>query len=71
MVVGFDHKLKGLEVGQMVQVSQVSTLKSAFIARSTVASQISMILTGTVFLAVMAQISFPIPGSPVPFTETD
>ena len=68
MVVGFDHKLKGLEVGQMVQVSQVSTLKSAFIARSTVASQISMILTGTVFLAVMAQISFPIPGSPVPFT---
>jgi biotin transport system substrate-specific component len=68
VVVGFDHKLKGLEVGQMVQVSQVSTLKSAFIARSTVASQISMILTGTVFLAVMAQISFPIPGSPVPFT---
>ena len=68
MVVGFDHKLKGLEVGQMVQVSQVSTLKSVFITRSTVASQISMILTGTVFLAVMAQISFPIPGSPVPFT---
>ncbi len=68
MVVGSDHKLKGIEVGQMVQVSQVSTLKSAFITRSTVASQISMILTGTVFLAVMAQISFPIPGSPVPFT---
>ena len=52
----------------MVQVSQVSTLKSVFITRSTVASQISMILTGTIFLAVMAQISFPIPGSPVPFT---
>ena len=68
MVVGSDHKLKGVEVGQMVQVSQVSTLKSAFITRSTVASQISLILTGTVFLAVMAQIAFPIPGSPVPFT---
>jgi biotin transport system substrate-specific component len=68
VVVGSDHKLKGIEVGQMVQVSQVSTLKSAFITRSTVASQISMILTGTVFLAVMAQIAFPIPGSPVPFT---
>lgn len=68
MVVGSDHKLKGIEVGQMVQVSQVSTLKSAFITRSTVASQISLILTGTVFLAVMAQIAFPIPGSPVPFT---
>jgi biotin transport system substrate-specific component len=68
VVVGSDHKLKGIEVGQMVQVSQVSTLKSAFITRSTVASQISLILTGTVFLAVMAQIAFPIPGSPVPFT---
>ena len=68
MVVGSDHKLKGIEVGQMVQVSQVSTLKSVFITRSTVASQISLILTGTVFLAVMAQIAFPIPGSPVPFT---
>ncbi len=52
----------------MVQVSQVSTLRSAFITRATVASQISLILTGTVFLAVMAQIAFPIPGSPVPFT---
>ena len=52
----------------MVQVSQVSTLKSAFITRATVASQISLILTGTVFLAVMAQISIPIPGSPVPLT---
>jgi biotin transport system substrate-specific component len=68
VVVGSDHKLKGIEVGQMVQVSQVSTLKSAFITRATVASQISLILTGTVFLAVMAQISIPIPGSPVPFT---
>jgi biotin transport system substrate-specific component len=68
VVVGSDHKLKGIEVGQMVQVSQVSTLKSAFITRSTVASQISLILTGTVFLAVMAQIAFPIPGYPVPFT---
>lgn len=52
----------------MVQISQVSTLRSAVIARTTVASQITLILTGTVFLAVMAQIAFPIPGSPVPFT---
>ena len=52
----------------MVQVSQVSTLRSAFVTRSTVASQISLILTGTVFLAAMAQIAFPIPGSPVPFS---
>lgn len=68
MVVGSDHKLKGNEVGQMVQISPVSTLKSAVFTRTTAASQISLILTGTVFLALMAQISFPIPGSPVPFT---
>jgi biotin transport system substrate-specific component len=52
----------------MVQISQVSTLKSAVITRTTAITQISLILGGTIFLAVMAQISFPIPGSPVPFT---
>jgi len=52
----------------MVQMSQVSTLRSAVIPRATAVTQISLILSGTVFLAVMAQISFPIPGSPVPFT---
>jgi len=52
----------------MVQISQVSTLKSAVISRTTAITQISLILGGTIFLAVMAQISFPIPGSPVPFT---
>jgi biotin transport system substrate-specific component len=52
----------------MVQIAQVSTLKSAFISRSTAVTQISLILSGTVFLAIMAQISFPIPGSPIPFT---
>jgi biotin transport system substrate-specific component len=52
----------------MVQISQVNTLKSAFISRTTVVTQISLILGGTIFLAAMAQISFPLPGSPVPFT---
>ena len=52
----------------MVQISQVSTLKSAVISRTTAITQISLISGGTIFLAVMAQISFPIPGSPVPFT---
>jgi biotin transport system substrate-specific component len=52
----------------MVQISQVSTLRSAVIPRTTAVTQISLILSGTVFLAAMAQISFPIPGSPVPFT---
>jgi biotin transport system substrate-specific component len=52
----------------MVQISQVSTLKAAVISRTTAITQISLILGGTIFLAVMAQISFTIPGSPVPFT---
>ena len=52
----------------MTEISQVSNLRTALIQRSSAVTQISLILTGTVFLAVMAQISFPIPGSPVPFT---
>ena len=52
----------------MTQLSEVSTLKSAFIARSTAVTQLSLVLGGTIFLSVMAQIAFPIPGSPVPVT---
>ncbi len=52
----------------MVSMTQVNSLKSAVISRSTAVTQVSLILSGTIFLAVMAQISFPIPGSPVPFT---
>jgi biotin transport system substrate-specific component len=52
----------------MTEMSQVSNLRTALIQRASIATQISLILTGTVFLALMAQISFPIPGSPVPFT---
>jgi len=52
----------------MTEISQVSNLRTALIQRTSAATQISLILTGTVFLALMAQISFPIPGSPVPFT---
>jgi len=52
----------------MVEISQVNTLKSAFISRTTAVTQISLVLGGTIFLAAIAQISFPIPGSPFPFT---
>ena len=31
-------------------------------------TQLSLVLGGTIFLSVMAQIAFPIPGSPVPVT---
>lgn len=52
----------------MAEISQVSNLRTAVIQRTSAATHISLVLTGTVFLALMAQISFPIPGSPVPFT---
>jgi biotin transport system substrate-specific component len=52
----------------MTEISQVTNLRTALIQRASAVTQISLILSGTVFLAVMAQISFPIPGSPVPFT---
>ncbi|MEJ6577922.1 MAG: biotin transporter BioY [Actinomycetota bacterium] len=52
----------------MTQLSEVSTLKSAFVARNTAVTQLTLVLAGTIFLSVMAQIAFPIPGSPVPVT---
>lgn len=52
----------------MAEISQINNLRTAVIQRTSAATHISLVLTGTVFLALMAQISFPIPGSPVPFT---
>jgi biotin transport system substrate-specific component len=43
-------------------------LRYAVISRSTLASNIALAIGGTFFIALMAQISFPLPGSPVPFT---
>ncbi len=48
--------------------NQVATLRRAFIARQTLVSNGSLILGGVAFLSLMAQISLPIPGSPVPVT---
>ena len=44
------------------------TLRSAVITRSTAATNVLLALSGSAFIALMAQLSFPIPGSPVPFT---
>jgi len=44
------------------------TLRRALISRNTLTSQITLVLGGVLFLAAMAQISVPIPGSPVPVT---
>ena len=43
-------------------------IRHALIARSTIAVNAALVLAGTAFISLMAQLSFPIPGSPVPFT---
>jgi len=45
-----------------------ATLRRALLSRETVATQFTLIVGGVFFLAAMAQISLPIPGSPVPVT---
>ena len=44
------------------------TLRYALVSRSTLAINTALAVGGTLFIALMAQISFPLPGSPVPFT---
>jgi biotin transport system substrate-specific component len=49
-------------------MSQVSTLRTAVVIEDSLVSKVGFLLGGVLFLALMAQISFPIPGSPVPVT---
>ncbi len=51
-----------------MSISSTATLRSAFIPRSTAATKIALVVGGVAFLALMAQISVPVPGSPVPVT---
>ena len=51
-----------------MSVHEVATLRLALFSRSTIATRVALVLGGTAFLAAMAQISIPIPGSPVPVT---
>ncbi len=44
------------------------TLRYALISRSSAATNTALALGGVAFISLMAQISFPLPGSPVPFT---
>ena len=46
----------------------VATLRRALIARETITSKVALVFGGVLFLGAMAQISLPIPGSPVPVT---
>lgn len=49
-------------------ISTTATLRSAFITRSTTATKFALVMGGVAFLALMAQISIKVPGSPVPVT---
>ena len=49
-------------------ISSTATLRGALISRSTVATKIALVVGGTAFLALLAQITVPVPGSPVPVT---
>ncbi len=51
-----------------MSISSTATLRGALITRSTVSTRISLVVGGTAFLALMAQIAVPVPGSPVPVT---
>ena len=51
-----------------MSISSTTTLRGALISRSTVATKIALIVGGTAFLALLAQIAVPVPGSPVPVT---
>ena len=44
------------------------TLRYALITRTTAATNVALALAGVAFVSLMAQLSFPLPGSPVPFT---
>lgn len=51
-----------------MSISSTATLRGALITRSTVSTKITLVVGGTAFLALMAQIAVPVPGSPVPVT---
>ena len=51
-----------------MSISSTATLRGALITRSTVSTRISLVVGGTAYLALMAQIAVPVPGSPVPVT---
>ena len=52
----------------MSQINEVATLRSAVLPRSSAITNTALILGGAAFLALTAQISIPVPGSPVPVT---
>jgi biotin transport system substrate-specific component len=51
-----------------MSISSTATLRGALVSRSPAATKIALVAGGVAFLALMAQIAVPVPGSPVPVT---
>src|ERR671923_2148727 len=47
---------------------EAATLRLAFFPRSTLLTDVLLVLAGAAFVALAAQVSFDIPGTPVPIT---
>ena len=51
-----------------MSITSSATLSGALISRSNAVTKVALVVGGVAFLALMAQISVPVPGSPVPVT---
>ncbi len=51
-----------------MSISTATTLRNAYVTRSNAATKVALVLGGVAFLSLMAQITVPVPGSPVPVT---
>ncbi|MEY4290281.1 MAG: hypothetical protein RL130_223 [Actinomycetota bacterium] len=67
--VGFAHNLKSLrKVAAMSLHANTGSLRATVFPRSTALTQALFIVGGVGFIAALAQIAIPVPGSPVPVT---
>ena len=51
-----------------MSISSTATLRGALITRTTATTQFALVVGGVAFISLLAQISVPIPGTPVPVT---
>lgn len=51
-----------------MSISSTATLRGALITRTTATTQFALVIGGVAFISLLAQISVPVPGSPVPVT---
>lgn len=49
-------------------MTTIAPLRAVFIPRSSAITNTTLVVGGTVFMSLMAQVSMPVPGSPVPIT---